>query len=87
VRIGHTVEAQILEELCVDFIDESEVLTPADEEEHIYKSPFKIPFVCGARNLGIFGIHYFAFQILIFLLVVIIKVIFLKNFTSFFVYI
>ncbi|XP_063934296.1 uncharacterized protein LOC135146067 [Zophobas morio] len=52
VRIGHTVEAQILEELCVDFIDESEVLTPADEEEHIYKSPFKIPFVCGARNLG-----------------------------------
>ncbi|MCH9627578.1 MAG: Pyridoxal 5'-phosphate synthase subunit PdxS [Chlamydiales bacterium] len=51
-RIGHFVEAQILEALEVDFIDESEVLTPADEEHHIDKHPFKIPFVCGARNLG-----------------------------------
>ncbi len=52
VRIGHFVEAQILEALGVDYIDESEVLTPADEEHHIYKHPFKIPFVCGCRNLG-----------------------------------
>jgi len=52
VRIGHFVEAQILEELGVDFIDESEVLTPADEENHIDKHGFSIPFVCGARNLG-----------------------------------
>jgi len=52
VRIGHFVEAQILESLGVDFIDESEVLTPADEEHHIDKWKFKIPFVCGARNLG-----------------------------------
>lgn len=52
VRIGHFVEAQILEALGVDFIDESEVLTPADEEHHIDKHSFKIPFVCGARNLG-----------------------------------
>jgi pyridoxal 5'-phosphate synthase pdxS subunit len=52
VRIGHFVEAQILEALHVDCIDESEVLTPADEEFHIDKSKFKIPFVCGARNLG-----------------------------------
>lgn len=52
VRIGHFVEAQILEELGVDFIDESEVLTPADELLHIDKSKFKTPFVCGARNLG-----------------------------------
>jgi pyridoxal 5'-phosphate synthase pdxS subunit len=51
-RIGHFVEAQILEALGVDYIDESEVLTPADEEFHIYKHPFKIPFVCGCRNLG-----------------------------------
>ena len=51
-RIGHFVEARILEALAVDFIDESEVLTPADEENHIDKSDFKIPFVCGARNLG-----------------------------------
>lgn len=51
-RIGHFVEAQILEALEVDFIDESEVLTPADEEFHIDKSPFKVPFVCGARDLG-----------------------------------
>jgi pyridoxal 5'-phosphate synthase pdxS subunit len=51
-RIGHFVEAQILETLNVDFIDESEVLTPADEENHIDKTAFKIPFVCGARNLG-----------------------------------
>jgi len=51
-RIGHSAEAQILEELKVDFIDESEVLTPADIEHHIDKSPFTIPFVCGARNLG-----------------------------------
>lgn len=52
VRIGHFVEAQILEALGVDYIDESEVLTPADEEYHIYKRPFKVPFVCGCRNLG-----------------------------------
>ncbi len=52
VRIGHFVEAQILESLEVDYIDESEVLTPADEQYHIDKSNFKIPFVCGARNLG-----------------------------------
>ncbi len=52
VRIGHFVEAQILEVLGVDYIDESEVLTPADEEYHIYKHPFKVPFVCGCRNLG-----------------------------------
>jgi len=51
-RIGHFVEAQILEALGVDYIDESEVLTPADEEFHVYKSPFKVPFVCGCRNLG-----------------------------------
>ncbi|MBL7995450.1 pyridoxal 5'-phosphate synthase lyase subunit PdxS [bacterium] len=51
-RIGHFVEAQILESLGVDFIDESEVLTPADETNHIYKHDFKIPFVCGATNLG-----------------------------------
>ena len=51
-RIGHFVEAQILQAIGVDYIDESEVLTPADEEHHIYKHPFKIPFVCGARNLG-----------------------------------
>jgi pyridoxal 5'-phosphate synthase pdxS subunit len=51
-RIGHFVEAQILEALGVDCIDESEVLTPADEEYHIDKSKFNIPFVCGARNLG-----------------------------------
>jgi pyridoxal 5'-phosphate synthase pdxS subunit len=51
-RIGHFVEAQILEALGVDYIDESEVLTPADEEHHIYKHDFKVPFVCGARNLG-----------------------------------
>ena len=52
IRIGHTVEAQILEALDVDFIDESEVLTPADPFAHVAKSGFKIPFVCGARNLG-----------------------------------
>ncbi len=52
VRIGHFVEAQILQSLGVDFIDESEVLTPADEENHIDKHPFKVPFVCGCRNLG-----------------------------------
>jgi pyridoxal 5'-phosphate synthase pdxS subunit len=51
-RIGHFVEAQILEAIGVDFIDESEVLTPADEEHHILKHPFSVPFVCGARNLG-----------------------------------
>lgn len=51
-RIGHFVEAQILEALGVDYIDESEVLTPADEEHHIDKHPFKVPFVCGCRNLG-----------------------------------
>ncbi|HVG21578.1 MAG TPA: pyridoxal 5'-phosphate synthase lyase subunit PdxS [Blastocatellia bacterium] len=52
VRIGHFAEAQVLEALAVDFIDESEVLTPADEEHHIDKHGFKTPFVCGARNLG-----------------------------------
>jgi pyridoxal 5'-phosphate synthase pdxS subunit len=51
-RIGHFVEAQILEALGVDYVDESEVLTPADEEHHINKHDFKIPFVCGCRNLG-----------------------------------
>jgi len=51
-RIGHFVEAQILESLGVDYIDESEVLTPADEEHHISKHDFKVPFVCGCRNLG-----------------------------------
>jgi len=51
-RIGHFVEAQILEALAVDYIDESEVLTPADEEHHIDKWGFKVPFVCGCRNLG-----------------------------------
>ena len=52
VRIGHVAEAQILQALEVDYIDESEVLTPADEEHHINKHPFEVPFVCGARNLG-----------------------------------
>ncbi len=52
VRIGHFVEAQILESLGVDYIDESEVLTPADDKYHIDKKRFKTPFVCGARNLG-----------------------------------
>ena len=52
VRIGHFAEAQVLEALGVDFVDESEVLTPADEEHHIDKQSFKIPFVCGARDLG-----------------------------------
>jgi pyridoxal 5'-phosphate synthase pdxS subunit len=52
VRIGHFAEAQVLEALGVDFIDESEVLTPADEEHHVDKHAFKVPFVCGARNLG-----------------------------------
>jgi len=51
-RIGHFVEAQILEALGVDFIDESEVLTPADESHHIWKHDFKVPFVCGCRDLG-----------------------------------
>jgi pyridoxal 5'-phosphate synthase pdxS subunit len=51
-RIGHFAEAQILQAIGVDFIDESEVLTPADEEYHIYKHPFKIPFVCGCREIG-----------------------------------
>jgi pyridoxal 5'-phosphate synthase pdxS subunit len=51
-RIGHFVEAQILEAIGVDYVDESEVLTPADEANHIYKHDFKIPFVCGCRNLG-----------------------------------
>src|SRR5438105_7310612 len=51
-RIGHYVEAQILEALGVDFIDESEVLTPADDAYHIDKSKFKVPFVCGCRDLG-----------------------------------
>lgn len=51
-RIGHFVEAQVLEALEIDYIDESEVLTPADEEFHIDKQPFNVPFVCGCRNLG-----------------------------------
>jgi pyridoxal 5'-phosphate synthase pdxS subunit len=52
VRIGHFVEAQIIESIGVDYIDESEVLTPADESNHITKHNFKIPYVCGAKNLG-----------------------------------
>ncbi|RQD84693.1 MAG: pyridoxal 5'-phosphate synthase lyase subunit PdxS [Methanocalculus sp. MSAO_Arc2] len=52
IRIGHFVEAQVLQELGVDMIDESEVLTPADEEFHVDKKAFSVPFVCGARNLG-----------------------------------
>jgi pyridoxal 5'-phosphate synthase pdxS subunit len=52
VRIGHFTEAEVLQVLEVDFIDESEVLTPADEENHIWKHDFRVPFVCGARNLG-----------------------------------
>lgn len=52
VRIGHFVEAQILESIGIDYIDESEVLTPADMKYHVDKSKFKVPFVCGARNLG-----------------------------------
>ena len=52
VRIGHVAEAKILESLGVDFVDESEVLTPADDKYHIDKHDFKVPFVCGARNLG-----------------------------------
>lgn len=52
VRIGHFVEAQILESLSIDYIDESEVLTPADEDFHIDKHSFQVPFVCGAKNLG-----------------------------------
>jgi len=51
-RIGHFVEAQILEAIAADYIDESEVLTPADELCHIDKHKFKVPFVCGCRNLG-----------------------------------
>jgi pyridoxal 5'-phosphate synthase pdxS subunit len=51
-RIGHFVEAQVLEALGVDYIDESEVLTPADEEHHVWKHDFRVPFVCGCRNLG-----------------------------------
>ena len=52
VRIGHFVEAQVLQALGVDYIDESEVVTPADEEHHINKHRFDVPFVCGCRNLG-----------------------------------
>ncbi len=52
VRIGHFMEARILEAIGVDFVDESEVLTPADESRHVEKHQFKVPFVCGARNLG-----------------------------------
>ena len=51
-RIGHFVEAQVLQALGIDYIDESEVLTPADEQHHIDKHAFTIPFVCGARDLG-----------------------------------
>src|SRR6202140_1458287 len=52
VRIGHFAEAEVLQALEVDFIDASEVLTPADEENHIWKHEYRVPFVCGARNLG-----------------------------------
>ena len=52
IRIGHVVEAQMLQSLEVDFIDESEVLTPADEENHVFKHNFTVPFVCGCRNIG-----------------------------------
>src|SRR5260370_24008710 len=52
VRIGHFIEAEVLQAVEVDFIDESEVLTPADEENHVWKLDFRVPFVCGARNLG-----------------------------------
>ena len=51
-RIGHTIEAQVLEAIGVDYIDESEVLTPADEQHHVWKHDFKVPFVCGCRDLG-----------------------------------
>ena len=51
-RIGHFAEAQVLEALGVDFVDESEVLTPADESHHVWKHDFKVPFICGCRNLG-----------------------------------
>ena len=51
-RIGHFAEAQVLETLDIDFIDESEVLTPADESNHVWKHDFKVPFVCGCRDLG-----------------------------------
>src|SRR6516165_6884124 len=51
-RIGHFAEAQILQELGVDYVDESEVLTPADEAHHVHKHAFEVPFVCGARDLG-----------------------------------
>ncbi len=51
-RIGHVAEARVLEALSVDFVDESEVLTPADEENHVWKHDYKVPFVCGCRNLG-----------------------------------
>jgi pyridoxal 5'-phosphate synthase pdxS subunit len=51
-RIGHLAEARMLEAMEVDFVDESEVLTPADDENHVYKVPFRVPFVCGCRNLG-----------------------------------
>ena len=52
VRIGHIVEAQILESIGVDYIDESEVLTPADDVNHIDKNKYSVPFVCGCKNLG-----------------------------------
>src|SRR5947199_9474400 len=52
VRLGHFAEAEVLQALEVDFIDESEVLTPADEENHVWKHDYRVPFVCGARNLG-----------------------------------
>jgi pyridoxal 5'-phosphate synthase pdxS subunit len=51
-RIGHFVEAQVLEAIGIDFVDESEVLTPADENYHVWKHDFKVPFVCGCRDLG-----------------------------------
>ena len=52
IRIGHFAEAQVLQAIGVDFIDESEVLTPADETNHVWKHDFKVPFVCGCRDLG-----------------------------------
>ena len=52
IRIGHIVEAKVLEAIGTDYIDESEVLTPADENNHVWKHDYKIPFVCGARDLG-----------------------------------
>ena len=57
-RIGHITEARVLESMGVDYIDESEVLTPADEEYHLRKDQFTVPFVCGCRNLGEAATHW-----------------------------